>query len=1261
MLCNAVQCSSVTSPSPGYDIPYDGVITRWTVKTGTTVNNAPEWARPRTFRRTSATTATLISQGAQGSLTTPSNQPVFWDRIPATAGDVLGAQFHSGALISETVPTYIDNTAAGDVAARNFESPGPDIGGTTTGPGYANQRVNISARFEHDTDHDGYGDGSQDLCTGDPARATTACSGTLFGSDLQGPYQRIGYTCSGIGYACVRVQLTTAAGTSTAAPTDGVVVRWRLQGPGAGDYRIRILNPKAGGGYTFARSSDPATVGADEALQTYATRLPIAVGGYVALTPPFSVPESTQVTPPAGSSFATIADSPDGSAATIAGSLPGVFLYDADIEPDADHDGYGDVTQDACPADATTQGACPPVGTAPGTGGGPTTAGTTPVKTVAAGRITALQLRYTRFRILPRGAVLAARPHAGTALLVTLSAPARVRFTVRRLAGGVQRGGGCRPPHRQDAEAAALHASRPRPRVHACTGGGQDLDGLLRPLPERRSHAHVATGPLPARGSGPVGRGARRRGDDAQLHPGALSCAGVARLGFACVRPRLREESCVVRAKLLVLALTVTAIVASAPAAHAATHVVTFDDLPAGTTVTNQYLVADGVEFTQPSDPGDAPFVQDGAGQAHSGTQVANFDTDPCCGENFDPRFTRGELNTTASSVSVEAGYIGAAGATSSIQLVGYNASNAVVGTSALVTVSGAAPMTHLQVNSAATDIKYFDVKQAYTFNEASGHHVAFDDLTIVTADAPQPPDFTLTSGTGVLDVLQGQSLNDPIRVNRVNGSSGDIAMSVSGLPTGMTGTFSPNPVPGDTGLTTLTLTAAPLAAPAVDYSNVTITGTPTAGAGPAPRTITAIARISQNCTNTVRFDYVDLRDAGCLRKTGANAYYALNTEVHINGLVLTPRDGDHVLTVDPVARTIKSDLGATFSVTIAGHPNEPFYYGPIDWSFTTDSTTPVPLDKDPVGKPKEVVGIDISGNPFLQGIPLTGVKVVFTASGKAVVTPTLTLDFFPFDEIGAGGISASASFTSDNDHGADFSGFEIKIPDLNVKALELKDVDIRYVNSGTFSGSAKVVLAFDDKLTVGAGYGIKNGDFDFLKGSVSNINTLIGEGVYLQGLGFEVDTHPTTLKGQIELSAGPAVAGRTALSFDGGVTAVLADPWILEVDGDAKLGGKYELASAFLRYSSFGLFEFGGQVNWKFSPLYFNGAVTGWVAGAHNFDVEGSVHGCVDVPYLPTRAPGRRRSSRTSASPHASRRSATASARAPPGAETSTRSPAAT
>jgi len=40
------------------------------------------------------------------------------------------------------------------------------------------------------------------------------------------------------------------------------------------------------------------------------------------------------------------------------------------VEPDADHDGYGDLTQDSCPTDATTHGACATPGSGVGNVGG---------------------------------------------------------------------------------------------------------------------------------------------------------------------------------------------------------------------------------------------------------------------------------------------------------------------------------------------------------------------------------------------------------------------------------------------------------------------------------------------------------------------------------------------------------------------------------------------------------------------------------------------------------------------------------------------------------------------------------------------------------------------------------------------------------------------------------------------------------------------------------------------------------------------------
>ena len=53
---------------------------------------------------------------------------------------------------------------------------------------------------------------------------------------------------------------------------------------------------------------------------------------------------------------------PDGTGATPASPpIDKARVYvNADIEPDADHDGFGDETQDQCPSDASTAGPCPP-------------------------------------------------------------------------------------------------------------------------------------------------------------------------------------------------------------------------------------------------------------------------------------------------------------------------------------------------------------------------------------------------------------------------------------------------------------------------------------------------------------------------------------------------------------------------------------------------------------------------------------------------------------------------------------------------------------------------------------------------------------------------------------------------------------------------------------------------------------------------------------------------------------------------------------
>ncbi len=82
-------------------------------------------------------------------------------------------------------------------------------------------------------------------------------------------------------------------------------------------------------------------------------------------------------------------------------------------------------------------------------------------------------------------------------------------------------------------------------------------------------------------------------------------------------------------------------------------------------------------------------------------------------------------------------------------------------------------------------------------------------------------PDFSLSASPNSLSVVQGLSGSSTITVNPLNGFTGSVSLSASGLPAGVTATFNPS---STTGNSTLTLTASGTAA--VGTVTVTITGT---------------------------------------------------------------------------------------------------------------------------------------------------------------------------------------------------------------------------------------------------------------------------------------------------------------------------------------------------------------------------------------------------------------------------------------------------
>ncbi|MDP9052713.1 MAG: RICIN domain-containing protein, partial [Acidobacteriota bacterium] len=89
----------------------------------------------------------------------------------------------------------------------------------------------------------------------------------------------------------------------------------------------------------------------------------------------------------------------------------------------------------------------------------------------------------------------------------------------------------------------------------------------------------------------------------------------------------------------------------------------------------------------------------------------------------------------------------------------------------------------------------------------------------VITLSSPAPT-FTLAPSPSTLPVKQGTSAPDTITVTDLNGFSGNVTLSVSGLPAGMTASIGPNPT---TTSSVLTFTAATSAA--VGTYNITVNG----------------------------------------------------------------------------------------------------------------------------------------------------------------------------------------------------------------------------------------------------------------------------------------------------------------------------------------------------------------------------------------------------------------------------------------------------
>jgi hypothetical protein len=205
--------------------------------------------------------------------------------------------------------------------------------------------------------------------------ALIACGAILATAPIANAATKLGSTApSGQSQDCFGSTLfvqESSAGPSYVVPSGGgVITSWSAHGFGAPAWMtLKTVRRTSPGNYLIKGSSDEETL-APAGTSTFATRLPVSAGDEIALWLPDKSPFQIKapcnyVTEDAGDrqAYRSGVHSEPAIGTTYGPTDNGGPYFrlnvSAMLEPDADRDGYGDETQDRCPADATAQGRCP--------------------------------------------------------------------------------------------------------------------------------------------------------------------------------------------------------------------------------------------------------------------------------------------------------------------------------------------------------------------------------------------------------------------------------------------------------------------------------------------------------------------------------------------------------------------------------------------------------------------------------------------------------------------------------------------------------------------------------------------------------------------------------------------------------------------------------------------------------------------------------------------------------------------------------------
>src|SRR5882762_7847656 len=241
------------------------------------------------------------------------------------------------------------------------------------------------------------------------------------------------------------------------------------------------------------------------------------------------------------------------------------------------------------------------------------------------------------------------------------------------------------------------------------------------------------------------------------------------------------------------------------------------------------------------------------------------------------------------------------------------------------------------------------------TISGVSGNLTHTATVTLVVS---APVDFTLSASPSSQTVLPGGGTSYGVTITPPGGCTGQVTLSVSGLPSGANGSFAPNPATGSSTLSVTTSTSTPAGSYTLTISGVsgslTHSGTVTLvvnapvdftlAASPSSQTVTQGGSISYNVTITPTGGFtgqVTLSVSGL--PSGANGSFNPNPTTPSSSLSVTTSTstpaGTYTLTITGVSGSLTHAVTLSHGVPPPGVSFHNKVSSDFRWSVTTVTT----------------------------------------------------------------------------------------------------------------------------------------------------------------------------------------------------------------------------------------------------------------------------------------------------------------------------------